>query len=93
MRAMVVEVGPEIEQLVFEVCLARIRSTFEITKIQRGRVTRAPAETMMGRRRIYWCDLMVGLGGADLNHRPRPYQGPLRCYMHSIFFVRRDDPL
>src|SRR5208283_1564942 len=29
----------------------------------------------------------------DLNHRPRPYQGPLRCYMHSMFFVRRGDPL
>src|SRR5467141_3971366 len=28
----------------------------------------------------------------DLNHQPRPYQGPLRCYMHSIFFVRRGDP-
>jgi hypothetical protein len=25
----------------------------------------------------------------DLNHRPRPYQGPLRCYMHGILFVRR----
>src|SRR5580692_3649743 len=25
----------------------------------------------------------------DLNHRPRPYQGPLRCYMHSIIFNLR----
>src|SRR6266436_8781942 len=25
----------------------------------------------------------------DLNHRPRPYQGLLWCYMHSIIFMRR----
>jgi hypothetical protein len=24
----------------------------------------------------------------DLNHRPRPYQGLLWCYMHSIMFMK-----
>ena len=25
----------------------------------------------------------------DLNHRPRPYQGHLWCYMHSIMVIRK----
>jgi len=29
---------------------------------------------------------MVGL--VDLNHQPRPYQGFLWCYTHSIIFMR-----
>src|SRR6266403_5174476 len=28
----------------------------------------------------------------DLNHRPRPYQGLLWCYMHSIIFMRGCGP-
>src|ERR1700681_321440 len=34
-----------------------------------------------GRTRFKWW------AWVDLNHRPRPYQGLLCCYMHSIVFI------
>jgi len=42
-------------------------------------------------RRVFTGDLNGGLGG--LEPPTSPLSGPLRCYMHTIFFVRRGNPL
>src|SRR5216684_7499708 len=38
-------------------------------------------------QRIYW--RFEWWAWVDLNHRPRPYQGLLSCYMHSIMVIRK----
>jgi hypothetical protein len=52
---------------------------------QNGFLMTSPLEGESENRRVY----IEWWAWVDLNHQPRPYQGHLWCYMHSIMVIRK----